>query len=180
MCCVAWRRPQPRHRRLYSSPYTRTQSAKRFNILSALPHTSVCLCVCVLFTHFAISLRCFHLNGLGITTSRAAFDMYAGCSTRAEDWAAPEHGGPICTLLAAPQGGSHPRRRRAPLTLPATGKQWTQSQVSCSHPPPIPPSPTQHNLMCFYTHKEFIFNLTGQHECLPPTFRCYYMSVCLL
>lgn len=39
MCCAAWRRPQPRHRRLYSSPYTRTQGAKRFNILFLLCNT---------------------------------------------------------------------------------------------------------------------------------------------
>lgn len=38
MCCVARRRPQPCHRWLYSSPYTRTQGTKRFNILSASSH----------------------------------------------------------------------------------------------------------------------------------------------
>lgn len=38
MCCVARRRPQPCHRWLYSSPYTRTQGAERFNILSASSH----------------------------------------------------------------------------------------------------------------------------------------------
>lgn len=43
MCCVAGRRPQPRHRRLHSSPYTRTQGAQRFNILSALPQATVFL-----------------------------------------------------------------------------------------------------------------------------------------
>lgn len=55
--------------------------------------------------------------------------MYAGCSTPGEAWAAPERGGRICTLLAAPRGGFHPPHRRAPRTLPVTEKQWTQSQV---------------------------------------------------
>lgn len=124
--------------------------------------------------------RRFHLNGPPrITTSRAAFDMYAGCSTRAEGWAAPERGGPICTLLAAPRGGSHPPRRRAPPTLPATGKQWTQSQVSCTHPPSL--SPAAHTTYCvFCTRKHFIFNPTGQHKHLSPPFTCYSMFICLL
>lgn len=59
----------------------------------------------------------------------AACGMYAGCSTPEEVWEAPEHGGPICTLLAAPQEDFHPPHHRAPHTPPVTGKQWTPSQV---------------------------------------------------
>lgn len=46
MCCVARRRPQPRHRWLYSSPYTRTQGAERFNILFASPHPGCARVTC--------------------------------------------------------------------------------------------------------------------------------------
>lgn len=62
--------------------------------------------------------------------SPAVCGMYAGCSTPGEDWAAPEHDGQICTLLAAPQGDFHPPHHRAPLTPPVTERQWTPSQVS--------------------------------------------------
>lgn len=64
--------------------------------------------------------------------SPAVFDMYAGCSTLDEDWAVPEHDAQICTLLAAPQEDSHPPHRRAPLTPPATERQWTRLQVRIS------------------------------------------------
>lgn len=47
MCCLARRGPKPRHRWLYSSPHTWTQSAKRFNILSVSPHTSVYIKMCL-------------------------------------------------------------------------------------------------------------------------------------
>lgn len=40
MCCLARRGPEPRHRRLHSSPHTWTQSAKRSNILSGSPHST--------------------------------------------------------------------------------------------------------------------------------------------
>ncbi|KAK5900409.1 hypothetical protein CgunFtcFv8_025369 [Champsocephalus gunnari] len=42
-----------------------------------------------------------------------------------------EHDGQICTLLAAPRGGCHPRRHRAPPTPPATERPWTPSQSCC-------------------------------------------------
>eukprot|EP00064_Thunnus_orientalis_P003127 superscaffoldBa00000248_g3136 len=61
--------------------------------------------------------------------SPAVFGMYAGCSTLDEDWAVPEHGGQICTLLAAPQGDFHPPHHKAPLTPPVTEKQWTPLQL---------------------------------------------------
>lgn len=158
----------------FTAHLTLEHRAPRDLISFLLCRTPLRVCVCLCGVR---SLCRFHLNGLRITTSRAAFDMYAGCSTRAEDWAAPERGGPICTLLAAPRGGSHPRRRRAPPTLPATEKQWTQSQVSCI-PVSIPqPSTTQHNLMCFYVHVHvfyFEFNWSSWMS-----ISCFYMLQCV-
>lgn len=64
--------------------------------------------------------------------SPAVSDMCGECSILVEGWVVPEHEGLICTLLAAPQGGFHPPRHRAPLILPVTEKQWTQLQVRIS------------------------------------------------
>lgn len=182
MCCAAWRRPQPRHWWLYSSPYTRTQGAKRFNILFLLCHTPLhaCASLWVVHPHFSRFL-------CRVVSTLTAPNHDESSSVRhVRRMFHPGRG----------LGGSRARRTNMHFTSSSTGGLSSSASQSSTytpsnreamdpiagelHAPSLTVTSTTHNLLCLCTYKHFIFNPTDQHECLLPPFAFYNMFICLL